>query len=75
MVGSLVVLDVSSAACRVGGLEGTRQYSKEVEFTWAPSPVAGRGIGHREGEHGGQGEGQLPGFWCRPWLTEVPMQK
>lgn len=29
-MGRLVVLEVPSAACREGGFEGTRQYSKEV---------------------------------------------
>lgn len=53
-VGRWMVLEGPSAVCKEGGLEGARRCSKEVmQFTWSPSPVAGLGIGHREGGHGG----------------------
>lgn len=39
-----------------------------VQLPWSPSPVAGLGIGRREGGRGGQGERQPSGFWRGPRL-------
>lgn len=64
-----MVLQVPSAAHREGGLEGPGWCSQEVvQFPWSRCPVAGLGIGRREGGLGRKERSNSQASSVGPWL-------